>query len=79
MYMYSGKLSLNDLLKDGKWKHVLAPEFDQPYFKKLENKLQAEYDQGKEIFPPKDLIFNALHLTPLEKVSIFSYCVLLLS
>jgi hypothetical protein len=69
----TGKLDLKELLKDGKWKDVLAPEFEQPYFKSLEETLQAEYDQGKEIFPPRDLIFNALHLTPLEKVSKYCY------
>ncbi|XP_060594230.1 uracil-DNA glycosylase-like [Ruditapes philippinarum] len=66
----TGNLDLKGLLKDGKWKDVLAPEFEQPYFKSLEETLQNEYDQGKEIFPPRDLIFNALHLTPLEKVRV---------
>lgn len=64
------KLKLKDLLKDSKWKEVLAHEFEQPYFIKLEETLQAEYAQGKEIFPPKDLIFNALHLTPIHKVKV---------
>ncbi|XP_053374101.1 uracil-DNA glycosylase-like [Mercenaria mercenaria] len=53
----AGKLNLKDLLKDGKWKDVLAHEFEQPYFKALEETLQAEYAQGKEVFSTKDIYF----------------------
>ena len=47
---------------------MLSDEFEKDYFKKLEKQLQQEYKEGKEIFPPKDLIFNAFNLTPLDKV-----------
>ena len=61
-------INLRDHLKDEKWKKVLSAEFDKDYFKQLEKQLQQEYSAGKEIFPPKDLIFNAFNLTPLDKV-----------
>ena len=47
---------------------MLASEFEQEYFKKLEETMATEYAAGKEIFPPKDLIFNAFNLTPFNKV-----------
>ena len=64
----SGKTSLKDLLKDKQWKVLLGSEFDEKYFQELEKKLEEEYKAGKEIFPPKELIFNALNVTPLDKV-----------
>ena len=51
---------------------MLSDEFDKDYFKKLEKQLQQEYKEGKEIFPPKDLVFNAFNLTPLDKVYLIS-------
>ena len=66
--MTAGALNLKDLLLDPKWKDMLASEFEQEYFKKLEETMATEYAAGKEIFPPKDLIFNAFNLTPFNKV-----------
>ena len=64
----SGKTSFKDLLTDKLWKVLLGSEFDEKYFQELEKKLEEEYKAGKEIFPPKEVIFNALNLTPLDKV-----------
>lgn len=61
---------LKDLLKDEKWQKAVSAEFDKSYFNELETKLEQEYKAGKEIFPPKDLIFNAFHLTALDKVKV---------
>ena len=47
---------------------MLSEEFNKGYFNELENMLAKEYKDGKEIFPPRDLIFNAFNLTPLDKV-----------
>ncbi|KAL4221909.1 hypothetical protein ACF0H5_017962 [Mactra antiquata] len=63
-------MSLQDLLTDAKWKMELASEFEQDYFKALEMTLASEYIAGKKIFPPRELIFNALNLTPLDKVKV---------
>lgn len=65
-----GTFSLQNLLKNERWKQVLAEEFKKLYFTNLEDFLRNDYREGKEIFPPKELIFNALHLTPLEKVTV---------
>ena len=60
--------NLKSLLKDEKWMKALSAEFDKNYFTEIEKKLAQEYKEGKEIFPPKELIFNAFNLTPLDKV-----------
>lgn len=62
--------NLKSLLKDEKWMKALSAEFDKNYFTEIEKKLAQEYKEGKEIFPPKELIFNAFNLTPLDKVRV---------
>ncbi len=49
------------------WAKALAPEYKKAYYKKLFDFIGQEY-ATKKIFPPGDDIFNAFHLTPLEKV-----------
>ncbi|MBQ1923840.1 MAG: uracil-DNA glycosylase [Lachnospiraceae bacterium] len=51
------------------WLPVLAPEFRKPYYKDLFQFVQTEY-QTRQIFPPAQDLFNALHLTPLSKVKV---------
>ena len=60
--------SLAELCTDNQWKQALKKEFTQAYFKELEKSLNDEYSSGAQVFPPKELIFNALTLTPLGKV-----------
>ncbi|MBR6221937.1 MAG: uracil-DNA glycosylase [Lachnospiraceae bacterium] len=57
---------------DGKWRAALAPEFRKEYYKELYTTVNSEY-QKATIYPPAEDIFNAFHLTPLEKVK----CVIL--
>ena len=57
---------------------MLSEEFNKGYFNELENLLAKEYKDGKEIFPPRDLIFNAFNLTPLDKVFWEFVCVAVL-
>ena len=52
------------------WKAALATEFEQPYMQQLADFLREEKQQGKVIFPPGPLIFNALNLTPLPQVKV---------
>ena len=52
------------------WRNHLSPEFDSPYMAKLEAFLQSERDAGKQIFPPSELWFKALDMTPLDQVKI---------
>ena len=52
------------------WKQALREEFDKPYMAELREFLRQEHAAGKEIYPPGPLIFNALNLTPLDKIKV---------
>ncbi len=51
------------------WLEPLKPEFGKPYYKKLYQKINEEY-QNRLIFPPADDIFNAFAFTPLKDVKV---------
>lgn len=51
------------------WRAVLAPELGKPYFGALSAFVDAER-AAQTIFPPEDDVFNALRLTPYEKVKV---------
>jgi len=53
---------------DDSWLEYLDKEFSKEYMKNLRRFLLDEKQKGKEIYPPGDLIFNALNSTPLNKV-----------
>lgn len=52
------------------WKAALAEEFASPYMGALRQFLVAEKAARKQIFPAGSLWFNALDLTPLDKVRV---------
>lgn len=52
------------------WKAVLQEEFDKSYFRELAARLHAEKRDGRVIYPPGPLIFNAFELTPFESVKV---------
>lgn len=52
------------------WKEILATEFDKPYFWKLVDFIKEEKKEGKILYPPGPLIFNAFTLTPFDKVKV---------
>jgi uracil-DNA glycosylase len=52
------------------WKSVLQEEFEQPYFQALASFLKKEKADGKTIYPPGSLIFNAFNLTPFPEVKV---------
>lgn len=54
---------------DNDWLPVLAPEFKKPYYAKLYTYVRQEYHEHV-VYPPADDIFNAFHLTPLNKVKV---------
>ncbi len=54
---------------DKSWSEVLTPRFDIDYKRKLFSWLENEYNT-KTIFPPKEKIFNALNLVPIEQVKV---------
>jgi len=52
------------------WKKALKPEFEQPYFSALIQYLKAEKANGKVIYPPGSLIFNAFDTSPLSSLKV---------
>lgn len=55
---------------EASWKEVLEDEFKKPYFKQITEHLKTEKAQGKTIYPPGPLIFNAFEQTPIDKVKV---------
>ena len=51
------------------WLDALSDEFKKPYYKELYSFIKDEYSKNV-IYPPSEDIFNALHLTPLDKVKV---------
>lgn len=52
------------------WLSVLGDQFEKPYMTQLRAFLQAEKQQGKVIYPPGSLWFNAFNATPFETVKV---------
>lgn len=52
------------------WLSVLGDEFELPYMKTLKQFLVTKKEQGKIIFPPGDVIFNAFNSTPFDAVKV---------
>ncbi len=62
------RIKINPQLEDS-WNDVLSKEFSSKYFNDLKSFLKEE--KKKEIiYPPGKLIFNALNLTPFNKVKV---------
>ncbi|MGZ8545708.1 MAG: uracil-DNA glycosylase [Flavisolibacter sp.] len=55
---------------EGTWEKVLEQEFRKPYFKQLTDHIKTERKQGKIIYPPGPLIFNAFDNTPFDQVKV---------
>jgi len=52
------------------WRQRLDIAFKQPYMKKLRAFLVDQKKQGKTIYPPSKLVFNAFNLTPFDRVKL---------
>lgn len=52
------------------WKNRLGDEFSKPYMTVLRQFLLERKRQGAVIYPPGDLIFNALNSTPFDSVQV---------
>lgn len=52
------------------WREVLKPEFNKPYFEQIKAFLKTEKAQGKVIYPPGSLIFNAFEQTPFDQLKV---------
>ncbi len=60
---------INPIINDT-WQKALQQEFEKPYFTDIKHFLQNEKKQGKTIYPPSELIFNAFNSTPFDKVKV---------
>jgi uracil-DNA glycosylase len=59
-----------DVKIEESWKEVLKPEFSKPYFQNAVTFIKVEKSQGKTIYPPGPLIFNAFQQTPFDNLKV---------
>ena len=52
------------------WSDILAPEKQQDYFKHTIQYVAQRRAEGITVFPPKEEVFNAFKVTPLEQVKV---------
>lgn len=52
------------------WLAALESEFQQPYFQAIKTFLVKAKEEGKTIYPPGSLIFNAFNSTPFNEVKV---------
>lgn len=52
------------------WQAVIGDEFNKPYMQSLRQFLAQQKAEGKVIYPPMPLIFNAFNHTPFEQVRV---------
>jgi uracil-DNA glycosylase len=61
---------ITDVKIEETWKMALAEEFQKEYFAKIETFLKDANAEGKTIYPPSNLIFNAFDKVPLPEVKV---------
>ncbi len=59
-----------DVKIEASWKEVLKNEFAKPYFEQIPLHIKTEKSQGKIIYPPGSLLFNAFNTTPFSTVKV---------
>ncbi len=59
-----------DVKIEPSWKERLKDEFSKPYFQQITLHIKTEKSQGKTIYPPGSVIFNAFNTTPFGKVKV---------
>lgn len=59
-----------DVRIEPSWKEQLKNEFEKPYFASIVSFVKKEICEGKTIYPPGKLIFNAFEKTPFNKVKV---------
>src|SRR5690606_30393662 len=52
------------------WKSALKEEFQKPYFREIKDFPVKAKQEGKTIYPPGPLIFNAFNTTPIDEVEV---------
>jgi uracil-DNA glycosylase len=59
-----------DVKMQSGWKETLKSEFNKQYFQQAVAFIKMERAQGKTIYPPGSLIFNAFNTTPFDHVKV---------
>ncbi len=70
LHYYHSLFAMPDVKIAPDWKAALEAEFDQPYFEGIIAYLKQEKREGKTVYPPGPLIFNAFSCTPLDSVKV---------
>jgi uracil-DNA glycosylase len=73
MYTFAhnyNRLIAMDVRIEAGWKSILKEEFDKPYFVDLVNFVKRELKEGKQVYPPGKLIFNAFEKTPFDRLKV---------
>ncbi|MBS1745458.1 MAG: uracil-DNA glycosylase [Bacteroidetes bacterium] len=52
------------------WKQQIQSEFNKDYFENITEFIKTEKSQGKIIYPPGSLIFNAFEKTPFNRIKV---------
>ncbi len=52
------------------WQDVIGVEKSQPYFQETMAFVDAERENGKVVYPPREDVFNAFKFTPFDKVNV---------
>lgn len=64
-------VKLSDLLVEETWLEAVPQELEKPYAEKLSKFIESELcSKGTAIYPPPQLIFNALNSTPFDSVKV---------
>ena len=65
----AGALNLRQYVTDSEWAAALAPLFNAPAFKKIEDGV-AKHAAKEKVLPPLPMVFDALNACPLSRVKI---------
>lgn len=60
----------NDVKINHHWRDALSKQFESPYFDVISSSLRKAKSEGKTVFPPGPLIFNAYDITPPQNVKV---------
>ncbi|EGK8048314.1 uracil-DNA glycosylase [Campylobacter lari] len=63
-------ICLEKIKMEQTWKEFLKDEFLKPYFLEIKTHYINAINEGKTIYPPANLIFNAFNLAPLQDLKI---------
>ena len=64
-----GPVPLASLITEASWQPLVQRQSAQPYWKRLEQFVQQQWQQRK-VFPPRELTFRALNSVPLDSVRV---------